>query len=68
METAMAVDQRFAGACVLAQQRLSAAAARLRVANDELDAAEREHRLASEAMETAERHYYRQPASAGEKP
>lgn len=58
------MGERFADACVLAQQRLSAAARRLKEANDELDAAEREHRLAGEALDEAERIYYRQPVSA----
>lgn len=56
------MDQRFAEACVLAQERAFAAARRLKAANAELDAAEREHRLANEALDVAERLYYQKPA------
>lgn len=60
----MANDQRFAEACLRAQDRLMAAARRLKTANDELDAAEREHRLAGEDLDAAERLYYKQSASS----
>ena len=57
-------DQRFANACVLASERLSAASRRLKLANEAVDVAEVEHRLASEALDKAEALYYRQPDSA----
>lgn len=60
----MVLDQRFAEACIQAQNRLFVASRRLKAANAELDAAEREHRLAGEALDAAERHYYRQPEQA----
>ena len=55
------MDQRFSEACIKAQERLSAAARRLKAANDELFGAEREHRIASEEMDEAERKYYGRP-------
>lgn len=53
-------DDRFAEACVQAQDRVFSAARRLKAANEELDAAEKEHRLAVEALDRAEGHYYSQ--------
>jgi hypothetical protein len=57
-------DQRFAEACVSAQQRLIVAARRLEAANHELHLAEVEHRLAGEELDRAEKLYYRQPDTA----
>lgn len=64
----MPLDQRFAEACIRAQERLSAAARRLNAANEELDQAEREHRIAVEALDATERLYYRQPDTSTAEP
>lgn len=54
-------DERFAEACVQAQERVFATARRLKAANEELDEAERAHRLAVQNLDEAERLYYRRP-------
>lgn len=62
------MDDRFSEACVIAQQRATAATLRLRAAQAELDTAEREYRCAYDALDAAEALYYQQPDSATRAP